>query len=92
MTKYDIVAVLWEDHIAVQGELPKDPDILTETPTLTVGFLYKETDKSLTVVHSVEPYSGRDEANYTVILKGTVVGIKRYGKIKLRKLRRGGPT
>lgn len=93
MTKYDIVAVLWQDHMSFQQALlPNDPDKVVERPTLSVGFLFKETETTLTVVHQIEPYDDYDESNYTIIFKGTVVGVHRYGKIKLRKLRGEGKT
>jgi hypothetical protein len=87
MKEYDIVAVLWDDHIAFERSplIKKASKIIT--PTLTVGFLFKETKHSLIIVSNLEKYKDRDEANFIVVLKGGVRGIKRYGKIKLRKIR-----
>ena len=87
MKEYDIVAVLWDDHISFErSTLIKKPESVI-TPTLTVGFLFKETKEALVIVSQVERYDHRDDANFIVILKGCVKGIKKYGKIKLRKIR-----
>jgi hypothetical protein len=87
MKEYDIVAVIWDDHIAFERSgLVKDPNSVL-TPTLTIGFLFKETKNALVVVSNIERYHDRDDANYLVILKGCVQGIKKYGKIKVRKIR-----
>lgn len=87
MRKHKIVAVLWEDHTQIlRGKMLKNPhDALT--PTLSVGILYKETDKVLVLVSDIERYSEHDDATYTIILKSSVVSVKEYDKIKLRKLR-----
>lgn len=90
MKEYDIVAVLWDDHISFdRSTLIRNPRTVI-TPTLTIGFLYKETKDALIIVSNVERYSERDDVNYLVILKGCVQGIKRYGKIKLKKIRHRG--
>lgn len=88
MKGYRVVAVLWEDHISKIGaEIPKNPDEVFEVPTLTVGILLRETDKSLLVAHDIERLTEVDNSIYTVILKSTVVSIKDYGVIKLDSIR-----
>ena len=87
MKEYDVVAVIWDDHISFErSALVKNPNSVL-TPTVTVGFLFKETKNTFVVVSNIERYAGRDDANYVVILKGCVQGIKRYGKIKLKGIR-----
>lgn len=89
MKDYKIVAVLWEDHIFSTGPLPNKPDKLVDQPTLTIGFLFKETPKVIVVVSEVEPYD-IEQAHYMTILKSTIVGIQEYGTIKLRKFKTQG--
>jgi len=90
MKKYDVVAILWDDHVAFdRSALVKHPDTVL-IPTLTVGLLFKETKNVIIVVSNIERYHDRDDANYIVILKGCVRGIKKYGKIKVRKVRYRG--
>lgn len=87
MNKYPIVVVLWEDHIEVQrSELPKNVDDLFSRPTLSVGILFKETEKSLLIISDIERYPDRNDASYTAILKSAVIGIKKYGFIKLKDI------
>lgn len=87
MKEYSIVAVLWEDHTRVEREpLPDDPDTVV-IPTLSVGIIVQETDKVIILVSNVERYTDTDDCNYLIIYKGSVVGRKEYGKIKLRKIR-----
>lgn len=89
MRKYPIVVILWEDHTQIiRSEMVKNPDEFLK-PTLTVGILYKETDKSLILVSDIERYSSRDDATYFIILKSTIISRKDYGKIKLAKIRSG---
>lgn len=86
--EYEIITVLWEDHRSFYGApLPKDVDSLIEDPILSIGFLYKETDKVLVVASEVVP-NEVDEAHFTVIKKDAIVGLKKYGTISLRKFRR----
>jgi hypothetical protein len=87
MKSFDIVTVLWDDHIAFErSPIIKNPaDVLT--PTLTIGFLWKETKDALVIISNIERYHDRDDANYIIILKGCIRGIKRYGKIKLNNIR-----
>ncbi len=81
MTQYDIVAVFWEDHIQVtRSELINDPDELFEHPMLSIGLLYKETDKSILLVHDFE---SNEKATYIAILKSTIVAMQKYGQIEL---------
>lgn len=87
MKIYKIVAVLWEDHIYVdRDKIPRNPDEEIMT-TLSVGILYQETPKAITLVNSIERYDERDDASYTIILRSTIQGIKDYGDIELEDLR-----
>lgn len=81
MTQYDIVAIFWDDHMQVtRQELIDDPDELFGKPMLSIGILYKETDKAVLLVHDVE---NNNTASYMVILKSAIVTRKKYGQIKL---------
>jgi hypothetical protein len=87
MNNYKIVAVLWEDHIYVdRDKIPRTPDEEIMT-TLSVGILYQETPKAITLVNSVERYDDRDDASYTIILRSTIQAIQEYGEIELYSLR-----
>lgn len=93
MTKYPIVAVLWNDpHIFLRTELPDEDLQDFITPTLTVGLLYKATDNYIVLIHTAERHSDIDEADYTVIFSGCIISIKRFGKMKLTKLRPRGAS
>lgn len=82
-----VVAVMWEDHVYVDRDsVPRDPDDLLTT-TLSIGIVYKETDKALVLVNCIETYEDRDDASYTVILKSTIQAIKEYGEIEIETLR-----
>lgn len=82
-----VVAVIWDDHVYVdRDKIPKNPDEVL-TNNLSIGILYKETDKVIVLVNCVEAYEERDDASYTVIVKATIQHIKEYGEIKLKKLR-----
>lgn len=88
MNGYKVVAVFWEDHITRFGDtIPKDPDEVFDVPTLTVGILLCETDKSLLVAHDVERLAEEDSSIYTVILKNAVIGMKEFGNIELENIR-----
>lgn len=87
MRKHKIVAVIWEDHLQVVRNRVVDNPHSILTPTLSVGILYKETDKVLVLVSDIERYSDHDDATYTIIFKSSIASIKEFGKIKLRKLR-----
>lgn len=87
MNKYKIVAILWEDHIYVdRDKIPRNPDDEIMT-TLSIGILYKETQKSVTLINSIERYDERDDASYTIILRSTIQGVQEYGEIELSTLR-----
>lgn len=88
MKDYDVVVVLWEDHVAVSRSLfPTNPDEPVP-PTLSVGLIMKETDKVIVLVHDIERYDERDDVSYIIIYKSTILNIKKYGTIKIRKPRR----
>jgi len=88
MVEYPIVAIMWEDHMtSISSQIPRNPDEMIETPTLTVGILLSETDKTYLVAHDVERLTDIDNGTYTVILKSTVTGIKNFGKIPLNEIR-----
>lgn len=88
MKEYDIVAVLWEDHIQFsRTAFVKNPDKAI-IPSLSVGILYKETKKTLTIISNIERYQEHDDVDYMVILKSTVVSVKKYGLIQLRQIRK----
>lgn len=85
--KYKVVVVLWEDHTeANRQSMVEDPDELL-CNTMTIGVLYKETEKSYTILYDIERCPDRDDCSYMVILKSTVQGIKEFGEIELEKLR-----
>lgn len=89
--EYLIVSVLWNDpHIVFKSELPSsDMGDLVFGPTLTVGLLYRKTKDFIVLIHTLER-SEADEADYTVIFTGCIASIKKYGSIKLRRLRHKG--
>jgi len=81
--EYKVITVLWDDHIAFdRSPLTKNPDEALK-PTLTIGFIYKQTKKTLTVVSDLESYVDRKDASYVVILRSAIRSIKEYGTIKL---------
>jgi|PlaIllAssembly_1097288.scaffolds.fasta_scaffold13750_4 hypothetical protein len=87
MINYKVVAVLWDDHVYVdRSKIPQNPDDEIVT-VLSIGILYKETDKSITLVNSIERMDDRDDACYTIILRSTIQGIQNYGEIELAALR-----
>lgn len=88
MSGYKVIGVIWEDHITkVATEIPSNPDEEFDVPTLTVGILLRETDKSLLVAHDIERLDTTDNATFTVILKSAVIGRKEYGEIDLDDIR-----
>lgn len=88
MKDYDIVAVLWEDHIQFsRTTFVNNPDKAI-LPSLSIGVLYKETKKTITIVSNFERYHEHDDVDYMVILKSTVLSVKKFGSIKLRKIRK----
>lgn len=87
MRKYKIVAILWEDHTRfTSGPMVSDPDSAI-MPTLSVGILYKTTEKSYVLISDIEKYDHRDDATYTIIRKPAVVSQQEYGEIELTPLR-----
>jgi len=85
---YKVVAVFWEDHITrISADIPENPDEIFEIPTLTVGLLMRETDKSLLLAHDIERFSEYDNSTYSVILKNAVISIKEFGEIQLDNIR-----
>lgn len=83
MKEYKVVAVLWDDHIAVdRAALSKNPDEII-TPTLTIGFIHRQTRKTLTLVSDLERYSEHDSASYIVIIRSCIRSIREYGSIEL---------
>jgi hypothetical protein len=88
MKGYKVIAVFWEDHTTKVGaEIPKNPDEVFDVPTLTVGILLRETDKSLLVAHDIERLENVDNSIYTVILKSTIISTKVFGRINLNSIR-----
>ena len=86
MKEYKVVAVLWDDHITFQRTaLLKHPDEIIK-PTLTIGFIYKSTKKTLTIVSDLERYLDHTDASYMIILKATIRSIKEYGTIELESI------
>lgn len=84
---FPLLAVFWEDHInRMCSPIPDNPDDEI-IPTLTVGILVRETEKLLVLVSTFERYEDRDDADYMIILKSTIVGRKEYGKIELDHIR-----
>jgi hypothetical protein len=89
MKEYDIASILWEDHYHVsQGPLPNDPDDFV-LPTLSVGIILEETDKTLLLVSDIERYEDREDVSYTIIYKATIIGRKTYGTINIVEPRKG---
>lgn len=82
-----VAVVIWDDHVYVDRDvMPKNPDDILTT-NLSVGIIYKETDKTLILVNCIEKYDDRDDTSFTAILKSTIQGIKEYGDIELDSLR-----
>lgn len=87
MRKHKIIAVLWEDHTRfTSGPMVTDPDTAI-MPTLSVGILYKQTEKSLVLVSDIEKYDNRDDVTFTIIRKPAIISQQEYGEIELEKLR-----
>jgi len=88
MVEYPIVAIIWEDHVTrFSSEIPENADDVIGSPTLTVGILLTETDKSYLVAHDIERHEDRDDATYTVIIKNAVLSIKKFGDLSLDQIR-----
>jgi len=87
MKQYKIVSVLWEDHSTFSGEdLPDELDLLIK-PSLTIGLLYKLTKRYIVLASHIERFDYGDKADYTVILRGSVLGMNEYGTIEIDNLR-----
>lgn len=87
MSLYKVVATLWEDHTTYRGaELPDKLDEII-IPSLTVGILFKETDRYQVIVSHIERFDDNDLSDYTIILKGSIVSTKEFGEVELKKLR-----
>lgn len=87
MSKYSIEIILWEDHMRVEREaLPKNPDVFV-SPTLSVGIVLRETEKVIVLVSNIERYPDRDDCNYLIIYKGSIISRAKKGTIKLKRLR-----
>lgn len=83
MKEYSVVSVLWDDHTGFhKTKLLRNPE-RTMRPTLTIGFIYRQTKKTMTIVSDLERYEEGDEATYVVIFKSTIRAMTEYGKIKL---------
>jgi hypothetical protein len=81
MTQYNIEAIFWDDHMQiVRDTLTEDPDEFLERPMLSIGIVYKETDKSVLLLHD---YENTEKATYIVIVKNAIVARKSYGQIDL---------
>jgi hypothetical protein len=87
MPKYPIVAVLWKDHIAfTRSPLTKDIGE-QQKPTISFGIIVQDTPEFLIVTSDIERYNDRDDMTFTLIYKGTIVSVKKYGTIKISELR-----
>lgn len=85
--KYKVVAVIWNDHIAVRRDtIPDNPESLI-FPTITFGVIVKKTKRTILVVHDIERYLDKDDASYTLIFRANIEGIKEFGEIEIDNLR-----
>lgn len=86
--EYKVVCVIWEDHTQFARQPLTDinpkKDICT---TISFGFIYKETKKSLTLVYDLERLPDEDAASFIIILKGCILAVKEYGTIPITKIR-----
>jgi hypothetical protein len=93
--KYKIGAILWQDHLKVdRNDIPDDPDEAIEVllrPTLSVGMIMRETEKSVLLVFDIERYGDHDEGTYLIILRPNILGITTYGEIELEDIRFSAP-
>lgn len=88
MKDYQVVVVLWDDHMGVDRDsLPKNPDNLI-IPVLSVGIILEETEKVIVLASCIERYAERDDVSYLVILKSTILSTKNFGILKLKKPRK----
>jgi len=87
MKEYKIVSVIWEDHSTFSGEtLPTELESLIQ-PSITTGLLYKKNKRYLIIAHHIERFDYGDKADYTVILRGSVLGMKEHGVLPIKNLR-----
>lgn len=87
MKDYKVVGILWQDHTQYHQMNPKKLSLKRALrPTLSIGLIYKETDNEILLVSNLERYADRDEADFMLILKGTIISVKEYGTIELRKI------
>lgn len=91
MSSYKIVAAIWEDHTTFQGMALPDNLETAIRPSMTIGILYKETDRHIVLVSHIERYESNDACDYTIILKSALIGpLKEYGTVEIKKLRKQG--
>lgn len=87
MKDYKVVGIFWQDHTAYSQVNPKSLSIKKALrPTLSIGLVFKETENEIVLISSLERYANRDEADFMIILKGTILSMKEYGTIELRKI------
>ena len=90
MSEYKIVAILWRDHTFFESSpLNHKKAVRSILPTLSIGFLWKETDETVTLVSDVERHHYGDTGNFTVIFKGAIVATQEYGTIEISGLKGG---
>lgn len=88
MKEYSLVIVIWKDHLRIdRARLPKSPSSVMET-SLSTGLLIDEDDEAIVLVSDIERYQEHDDCTYLVLFKSTILSIKKYGKIKINKLRK----
>lgn len=92
MKEYKIVSVIWEDHTSFsRSELPPNDNLEKFIrPSLTVGLLYKNTERFIIVIYNLERYDSTDEADFMLIFSDSIISIQEHGTIKLKKLRHKG--
>lgn len=83
MSKYKLVTVLWED--ATHATSQELPEILEDLiiPSLTTGILYKQNKRYVIIASHIERYVNRAEADYMIILKGSIISIKEHDIIEI---------
>lgn len=91
LKEYPIVAVIWEDHSKfTERELPPTEDISEYIrPSLTLGLLFKKTKRYIIIVQHLDRYEDVDEADFMIIYKSTILGIKEYGTIEIDEIKKG---
>lgn len=92
MKEYKIISVIWEDHSKFSGQpVPTDLKNLIK-PSITIGLLYKKTKRYIVVASHIERFDYGDEADYTIILRNSVLGIQEYGVLPIQNLRPRGDS